>query len=121
MKSLTVPPLCYFPKHPLIIGAIYRSPANGLTTFQAVFNDLLHMLWSSKYNTIIRGDLNVDLLRNDSASISYTEACTSFGFKELSTLTRFGLTNSGALLDHNITNVNDIQLLHGIVACNTTK
>lgn len=57
--------LCCYSRRPLIFGVVYRSPSSDFNLFLSAFEDLLHMLSFSKYNCIIVGDFNVDLLKKD--------------------------------------------------------
>ena len=51
-----------------IIGAIYRPPGNFISVFNNAFESLMSIVTRGKYECIIAGDYNIDLLKSENIS-----------------------------------------------------
>jgi hypothetical protein len=90
--------------------AVYRAPSGELPAF---LNDLGAVLPTLSSNTLIVGDLNIDLNYEndlDNNSLNFETLLTTFGFyNTLSSPTRYGSSKNSSI-DHIITNIIDCKI-----------
>ena len=89
----------------LSILAVYRAPSGSLSTFLGDLGALLETLPS---NTIVAGDINIDLCPDgcpDRYSLQYEALLTSLGYyNTILSTTRYGNTKD-SIIDHILTNI----------------
>ena len=99
--------LSLFNNKKLVIASIYRHPDYNFTEFQQRFLSVIETLNKLNKNFIITGDTNINLLKRNSSIISYKNEVLSHGCTQLvDNSTRFSWKNTGSLIDHVYTNLN---------------
>lgn len=89
-----------------ILGCVYRSPSSSVSEFCIKLNELLATVSLENKKVVIMGDININLLDNDSpATIEYTNCFLGYGFESLiSSPTRFSSGSTRTLIDHILSN-----------------
>lgn len=90
-----------------IIGAMYRSPTSSYTDCCNKLDCALHVLASEDKFVVLLGDVNINILDNNSGVCSDHVNCfLSYGFLSLiHSSTTLGNECNGTLIDHVLTNV----------------
>lgn len=91
----------------LILGCIYRSPSSSLAEFVFSLDQILNKLSFENKDILITGDININLLAdNSNINAAYTDCFTGYGLESLITShTRCNFNGTNTLLDHALSNV----------------
>ena len=85
-----------------VIGVIYRHPNNDIHTFTHNLSETLHYLSNSKLPFLICGDININLLQQDTmlSVRNYVNTYNSYNCLDLITKPTRITTTSSTLIDH---------------------
>lgn len=101
--------LPFFPdsRKTFILGCIYRSPSSSVTEFLFSLDQILNKLSFENKDILIVGDININLLAdNSNINAAYTDCFTGYGLESLITShTRCNSHGTDSLLDHALSNV----------------
>ena len=98
---------------PLILGIVYRPPSSSLKNFNEIFSKILSSIKPSN-NTIIMGDFNINLLKNNEHSSSFEENILRNGFSPvISTPTHHKPNCQATCIDNILVNNHDKVLRNG--------
>jgi len=99
------------------IGVIYRHRNNDIQSFTHNLRETLHYLSNSKLPFLICGDININLLQQDTVvSVSnYVKTYNLYNCLELITKPNRITTTSSTLIDHIYTNLPATKLTSGIL------
>ncbi|XP_049514512.1 uncharacterized protein LOC125941404 [Dermacentor silvarum] len=99
-----------------ILSTFYRPPSGDICAFLEFFKSYLTFLVMHKYDAIISGDFNIDMLTSSSNSVSFDVLLRSYGLT-ITTKTPTRITpTSETLLDLFITNIDESNG-HSAVTC----
>ena len=89
-----------------IIGAIYRPSGNDISLFNNAFESLMSIVTRGKYECIIAGDYNIDLLKSEQhiGTEHFVNNLFANSFVPLITKPTRYSTYSSTLIDNIITN-----------------
>ena len=86
-----------------IFCVIYRPPSFKLNQFFSELENLLHFLKSLNDESLIYGDFNIDMLKNEKVKKEYVNLLLAYGFKVQNLLPTRVTPTSKTCIDHMIT------------------
>ena len=103
-----------------IIGNIYRPPSSDIKRFNQILNDLMIKIKSDfkmAQDVILLGDININLIKHTSHNETqiYLDTLLKNGYMPLISLPTRITDTSATLIDHILTNINEIDSLETAV------
>lgn len=94
----------------VIVGVIYRSPSSSYNQFCRALDELLCKITNERKNVVLMGDININLADIDSVICEeYINCFTTYGLScLLKKPTRVASDGSSSLIDHILTNLDDV-------------
>lgn len=92
-----------------VIGTIYRPPQGNLTSFMNKIKDIFDYLTARNLKIYINGDFNLDLLKQNVASIEFKMVISSYDCQICTTLPTRITMHSATLLDLFITSESNVK------------
>ena len=103
-----------------IVGNIYKPPSTDIKRFNEILNNLLLKIkndFKNAQDVILLGDININLLKHTSHNDTqhYLDTLLENGYMPLINLPTRITENSATLIDHILTNINDLDSLETAV------
>ena len=102
-------------KETILLGCIYRHPRWVTSAFIKQLFEKLHIFLEKNTPILVLGDINIDVLEKCERSQNYINVLSSIGCKNIVKVPTCFSDKSRSCLDHVITNIDQNEIIHGVL------